>query len=52
VQLEIAARIRQLSDQGINLDAASRIVALQDQLNDAKARIAALETELASLRNG
>lgn len=46
VQLELAARIRQLSDQGVNLDAAARIVALQDQLSAARARIAELEHQL------
>jgi MerR family transcriptional regulator, heat shock protein HspR len=51
VQLEIAVRIRQLSDEGINLDAAARIVALQDELEAARARAAELEAELRS-RNG
>jgi MerR family transcriptional regulator, heat shock protein HspR len=52
VQLEIATRIRQLSDQGINLDAAARIVSLQDELNAARTRIAELEAELTAMRSG
>ena len=46
VELEMAARIRRLSDEGVNLDAASRIVDLQDALAEARARIAELETRL------
>jgi DNA-binding transcriptional MerR regulator len=52
VELEIAARIRQLSDQGINLDAAARIVALQDELSAARTRIVELETQLTESRKG
>jgi DNA-binding transcriptional MerR regulator len=52
VELEIAARIRQLSDQGINLDAADRIVTLQDELSAARARIAELEGQLLPSRHG
>jgi DNA-binding transcriptional MerR regulator len=48
VELEIAARIRQLSDQGINLDAAARIVTLQDELSTARERIAELEARTTS----
>ncbi len=47
LQLEIAARVRQLSDEGIPLEAAARIVALQDELRAAHARIAQLEAQLA-----
>jgi len=47
LQLEIAARVRQLSDEGIPLEAAARIVALQDELRAAHARIAELEARLA-----
>jgi len=42
-QLATAARVRALFDEGLNLDAAVRIVALQDELNAARARIAELE---------
>jgi MerR family transcriptional regulator, heat shock protein HspR len=45
-QLELASRMRELFDQGMNLDAAARIVQLQDQLESARARIAELEAEL------
>ncbi|MFC4950113.1 helix-turn-helix domain-containing protein [Pseudonocardia sp. GCM10023141] len=43
-QLEFAARLRELFDQGMTLDAAARIVGLQDELDTARARIATLET--------
>ena len=42
-QLATAARMRALFDEGLNLDAAARIVALQDELQTARARIAELE---------
>lgn len=42
-QLELATRMRELFDQGMTLDAAARIVELQDQLDRARARIAELE---------
>ena len=45
-QLAMAARIRALFDEGLNLDAAARIVALQDDLRAARARIAELEHRL------
>jgi DNA-binding transcriptional MerR regulator len=35
-QLRIAARTRELVDQGIALDAASRIITLEDQLAEAR----------------
>jgi DNA-binding transcriptional MerR regulator len=41
-QLELATRMRELFDQGMTLDAAARIVELQDQLDTARARIAEL----------
>lgn len=44
-QLRLAARIRELFDQGMTLDAAARIVGLQDQLDVARARIDELETQ-------
>src|SRR3954449_3727619 len=37
-QLATAARVRALFDEGLNLDAAVRIVALQDEVNAARAR--------------
>ena len=44
-QLELATRMRELFDQGLTLDAAARIVELQDQLDTARARIAELEAD-------
>jgi len=35
-QLRLAARVRELLDQGIGLDAACRIVTLEDQLQEAR----------------
>jgi DNA-binding transcriptional MerR regulator len=46
-QLELAARMRALFDEGLNLDAAARVVALQDELDAAHSRIAELERLLA-----
>jgi MerR family transcriptional regulator/heat shock protein HspR len=45
-QLTLAVRMRALFDDGLTLDAASRIVALQDELATARARILELETGL------
>jgi DNA-binding transcriptional MerR regulator len=45
-QLERAARLRALFDEGLNLDAAARVVTLQDELSAARARIAELEALL------
>lgn len=45
-QLVVAARMRVLFDEGLTLDAATRIVELQDQLHAARARIAELENQL------
>jgi DNA-binding transcriptional MerR regulator len=50
-QLVLATRVRALFDEGLNLDAAARIVALQDELQVARARIAELEAEVGR-RNG
>ncbi len=44
-QLALAARIRELFDEGMTLDAAARIVGLQDELATARARIDALEAQ-------
>ena len=43
-QLQTAARLRELIDQGVTLDSAARILELQDQLTVAQERIAELET--------
>jgi MerR family transcriptional regulator, heat shock protein HspR len=45
-QLALAIRIRALFDEGLTLDAATRIVRLQDELAGARARIAELEARL------
>ena len=47
-QLEHAARLRVLIDAGMNLDSAIRILALEDELTVARARIAELEGLLAA----
>src|SRR5690242_10718144 len=44
-QLVLAGRLRELLDQGLTLDAATRIVDLQDQLDTARGRIEELEAE-------
>ena len=46
-QLAVAARMRALFDEGLNLDAATRIVSLENELADARARIAELERRVA-----
>lgn len=46
-QLALAIRIRALFDEGLNLDAATRVVRLEDELTRAHARIAELEARLA-----
>jgi len=45
-QLALAIRIRALFDDGLTLDAANRVVQLQDELALAQARIAELEARL------
>jgi MerR family transcriptional regulator, heat shock protein HspR len=45
-QLALATRVRALFDAGLNLEAAARIVALQDELSAARTRIAELEARL------
>jgi DNA-binding transcriptional MerR regulator len=44
-QLVLAGRLRELFDQGMTLDAAARIVGLQDELDTARARIGELEAQ-------
>jgi DNA-binding transcriptional MerR regulator len=46
-QLAVAARMRALFDEGLTLDAAARIVTLQNELDAARERIAELERQLA-----
>jgi MerR family transcriptional regulator, heat shock protein HspR len=45
-QLMLAVRMRELFDEGMTLDAAARIVSLQDELETARARISELEARL------
>ena len=45
-QLELAVRIRALFDEGLTLDAATRVLQLQDELTAARARIAELESRV------
>jgi DNA-binding transcriptional MerR regulator len=45
-QLALAVRMRELFDEGMTLEAAARIVGLQDQLDAAQVRIAELEEQL------
>jgi DNA-binding transcriptional MerR regulator len=49
-QLELATRMRTLVDDGMSLEAATRIVDLQDDLGVARARIIELEDELDTTR--
>jgi DNA-binding transcriptional MerR regulator len=49
-QLRIAARVRELVDQGTALDAACRIIILEDQLAEAHATNADLHRSLDGLR--
>ena len=44
-QLELAARLRALFDEGMTLDAAARIIGLQDELHTAHARVDELEAQ-------
>ena len=45
-ELMLAARLRTLFDEGLSLDAASRIIVLEDQLEGARQRITELEQRL------
>jgi MerR family transcriptional regulator/heat shock protein HspR len=49
-QLELATRLRELLDEGMSLEAAARILALQDDLGAAQDRITELEGELRTER--
>lgn len=49
-QLRIAARVRELIDQGTALDAACRIIILEDQLSEAHATNTELHRDLDDLR--
>lgn len=44
-QLALATRLRALLDEGFSLDAAARVVSLEDDLGAANARISELEAE-------
>ncbi len=45
-QLALAARLRELFDEGMTLEAATRIVALQDELSVAREQLSAARDEL------
>lgn len=45
-QLEFAARMRSLFDEGLTLEAAHRVLRLEDELAAARERIAELESQL------
>jgi MerR family transcriptional regulator, heat shock protein HspR len=47
-QLTLAVRMRELFDDGLTLEAAARVVRLQDELDRARVRIAELESQLAA----
>ncbi len=49
-QLALAARMRELLDDGHSLASAQKIVGLQDQLADARAHAAALRSDIDRLR--
>ncbi len=51
-QLAVAIRLRALFDEGLTLEAAHRIVTLQDKLAAARGRIAELEARLATPAGG
>jgi DNA-binding transcriptional MerR regulator len=48
-QLVLAARMRALFDEGLTLDAAARIVELQDDLHTAREQITGLEQQVARM---
>ncbi len=49
-QLELAARMRELFDEGMSLEAAARIVGLQDELSATMESLAAAREELGASR--
>ncbi len=49
-QLQLAARMRELCDEGVTLEAATRIVALQDELAATRDELAAARAELGASR--
>jgi MerR family transcriptional regulator, heat shock protein HspR len=49
-QLTLAVRMRELFDEGLTLDAAARVVGLQDELDTARTRIKELEARLDDTR--
>jgi MerR family transcriptional regulator/heat shock protein HspR len=51
-QLTLATRMRALFDEGMTLEAAARIVDLENQLERARARIAELESQVGHRTNG
>jgi MerR family transcriptional regulator/heat shock protein HspR len=51
-QLALAARMRELLDEGHSLTSAGTIVGLQDELADARADAARLRSDVARLRTG
>jgi MerR family transcriptional regulator, heat shock protein HspR len=50
-QLELATRMRALFDEGLTLDAAARIVGLQDNLATAHDNLAAAKAKIAELED-
>jgi DNA-binding transcriptional MerR regulator len=49
-QLTLVVRMRELFDEGLTLDAAARVVGLQDELDTARTRIKELEARLDDTR--
>jgi MerR family transcriptional regulator, heat shock protein HspR len=49
-ELQLAARVRELCDEGMTLDAATRIVTLQDQLTATREELAAARDALGTSR--
>lgn len=50
-QLALAARMRTLFDEGLTLDAAARVVALQDQLDAVRGELEAARVRLAEFEH-
>ena len=51
-QLELATRLRALLDDGMSIEAAARIIGLEDDLGAAHSRISELESERRDRRKG